>query len=67
MIALLIVLPIKILDYLDLFDLVAAAVHRILTVAVLFASWRGVWFAARSTGLDHGTIVAANCCPFRPR
>ena len=38
MIALLIVLPIKILDYLDLFDLVAAAVHRILTVAVLFAS-----------------------------
>jgi hypothetical protein len=63
----LIVLPIKILDYLDLFDLVAAAVHRILTVAVLFASWRGVWFAARSTDLDHGTIVAANCRPFRPR
>jgi hypothetical protein len=66
MIALLIVLPIKILDYLDLFDRVAAAVHRILTVAVLFA-WRGVWFAARSTGLDQGTIVAANCRPFRPR
>ena len=41
LIALSIVLPNKILDYLDLLDLVAAAVHRIFAVAVLFASWRG--------------------------
>jgi hypothetical protein len=41
LIALLIVLPNKILDYLDLLDLVAAAVHRIFAVAVRFASWRG--------------------------
>ena len=67
LIALLIVLPNKILDYLDLLDLVAAAVNRIFAVAVLSARPAGGWFAAWSTGFDHGTSVAANCGPFRPR
>ena len=41
LIALLIVLPNKILDYLDLLDLVAAAVNRIFAVAVLSARLAG--------------------------
>ena len=57
----------QILDYLDLLDLVAAAVNLIVAVAVLSARLGGgVWCAVRSTRFDRGTIAAAICRPSRP-